>query len=295
MIVMFSIIYTVMFLSSLAPHISYYFYTIYTSTTIYFPLVTCHLSNMFMFLVYNCTATTLLMYGVLDRLLVVEFFCVYHGEIPTTAELLFTFRVVHSNDTHVRAFVSFVNLVLCPMWVWIYYRTVLKALSCVRIYEWAILGSKFYAKSRINYFLHRIWRALNTILTRGSKRLFPLRSVEQTLRSVNSYCYYPLLLLLLLLLSKSKRKRQKDTRMMNDVDNRPAIVSRVGRIHPSLLEFMYEQSTFHAKKGAVITKESKVQSKIIFIGKWNFRWLLTSDSPAFDYDCSKIYGKFLCF
>ena len=38
----------------------------------------------------------------------------------------------------------------------------------------------------------------------------------------------------------------------NDVDNKPAIVSCVGRIHPSLLEFMYEQLTFHAKKGAAI-------------------------------------------
>ena len=38
----------------------------------------------------------------------------------------------------------------------------------------------------------------------------------------------------------------------NDVDNIPAIVSCVWRIHPSLLKFMFEQLTFHAKKGAVI-------------------------------------------
>ena len=39
---------------------------------------------------------------------------------------------------------------------------------------------------------------------------------------------------------------------VKDVDNMPAIVSCVGRIHPSLLKFMYEQLTFHAKKGVVI-------------------------------------------
>ena len=51
---------------------------------------------------------------------------------------------------------------------------------------------------------------------------------------------------------EEKTNLHADNALANDVDNMPAIVSCVGRIHPSLLKFMYEQLTFHAKRGAVI-------------------------------------------
>ena len=59
----------------------------------------------------------------------------------------------------------------------------------------------------------------------------------------------------------------------------PAIVSCVGRIHPSLLKFMYEQLTFHAKKGSSDSfVESKVQSKMTY-WKQRLSWLLTRRIP----------------
>ena len=51
---------------------------------------------------------------------------------------------------------------------------------------------------------------------------------------------------------EGKTNLHADNALANDVDNMPAIVSCIGRIHPSLLKFMYEQLTLHAKKGAVI-------------------------------------------
>jgi len=46
-------------------------------------------------------------------------------------------------------------------------------------------------------------------------------------------------------------------------------------MHPSLLKFMYEQLTFHAKKGSSDSfVESKVQSKMTY-WKQRLSWLLT--------------------
>ena len=74
---------------------------------------------------------------------------------------------------------------------------------------------------------------------------------------------------------EEKTNLHADNALANDVDNMPAIVSCVGRIHPSLLKFMYEQLTFHAKKGSSDSfVESKVQSKMTY-WKQKLSWLLT--------------------
>ena len=74
---------------------------------------------------------------------------------------------------------------------------------------------------------------------------------------------------------EEKTNLHADNALANDVDNMPAIVSCVGRIHPSLLKFMYEQLTFHAKKGSSDSfVESKVQSKMTY-WKQRLSWLLT--------------------
>src|SRR6056300_641965 len=74
---------------------------------------------------------------------------------------------------------------------------------------------------------------------------------------------------------EEKTHLHADNALANDVDNMPAIVSCVGRIHPSLLKFMYEQLTFHAKKGSSDSfVESKVQSKMTY-WKQRLSWLLT--------------------
>ena len=58
---------------------------------------------------------------------------------------------------------------------------------------------------------------------------------------------------------EEKTNLHADNALANDDDNMPAFVSCVGRIRPSLLKFMYEQLTCHAKKGS---SDSFVESKV---------------------------------
>jgi hypothetical protein len=58
---------------------------------------------------------------------------------------------------------------------------------------------------------------------------------------------------------EEKTNLHADNALAHDVDNMLAIVSYVGRIHPSLLMFMCEQFEFHTKKGS---SDSFVESKV---------------------------------
>ena len=86
---------------------------------------------------------------------------------------------------------------------------------------------------------------------------------------------------------EEKTNLHADNALANDVDNMPAIVSCVGRIHPSLLKFMYEQLTFHAKKGTGDSfVESNVRRRIIY---WKKR-LFFLNMP--DFDCDYFQARF---